>query len=331
MPQQTIRLGSTADVVSSVPYLLGFKPAESVVCVALHDKRVCMTARVDLADVEEVMPEVVEAFQRSNANRALVIGCSEALDALDLQTSTMRAAMALEGAGIDVHESVAVSHGEWLSLDDGRQGMVASDSPIALSFAQAQGGHLNSREAVMASCLADPETSRRLRAVDVSEPMHQVEAFAVLLGWQSGDADLAAASLYRDAIEPGFRDWLYWLMGYHFAADKAPIDPELKRIGIMAGEINGDGTAVDGEEIRCRVREWARNVWDDEPMLAAWPLTIGAFSSWLSGDGVRAKAFLERLHGLGLYESQYPGMAVTVEQMIHQGIGPERVLNAVAP
>jgi hypothetical protein len=57
-PLTRVRLGSPAELIASVPYLLGFHPHESVVAIGLRGRRsrVCLTLRLDLPAPESERP-----------------------------------------------------------------------------------------------------------------------------------------------------------------------------------------------------------------------------------------------------------------------------------
>jgi hypothetical protein len=65
---QTLRLTGPAELLTAVPYLLGFHPRESLVLVGLAGRRLIATARTDLADVTpEVVSDTIGKLQRSGA------------------------------------------------------------------------------------------------------------------------------------------------------------------------------------------------------------------------------------------------------------------------
>ena len=49
-PGRTHRISGPAELISAVPYLLGFHPAESLVLVGLRERMLSVTARMDLDD-----------------------------------------------------------------------------------------------------------------------------------------------------------------------------------------------------------------------------------------------------------------------------------------
>ena len=48
MNQDVVRVGSIAGIAASIPYLLGFQPAESLVIIGLETSRLVFTMRIDL-------------------------------------------------------------------------------------------------------------------------------------------------------------------------------------------------------------------------------------------------------------------------------------------
>ena len=73
----TVRLRSPGEIVSAVPFLLGFVPEASVVVIALRGRRMVLTCRADLDDVvgDSGPPEtIVAAVRRSGASDVLLIG-----------------------------------------------------------------------------------------------------------------------------------------------------------------------------------------------------------------------------------------------------------------
>lgn len=60
-PPARIRANSPADLLALVPYLLGFRPAESLVALLLRDGQVLLTARIDLPPADRA-DEVVDRF-----------------------------------------------------------------------------------------------------------------------------------------------------------------------------------------------------------------------------------------------------------------------------
>jgi hypothetical protein len=124
-----VRLGSPAEIVDAVPYLVGFRPERSLVVVSLRGPRcrVGLTVRVDLPEphqAKECVRQLVPHLERNGAWRAVVV--------LYPPTGGVRhpAVRALADAfpdrlaqtGIELADVLCVFDGRWWSLrcDDGR-------------------------------------------------------------------------------------------------------------------------------------------------------------------------------------------------------------------
>ena len=90
MTAPPIKLRSPADLLAVIPHLLGFVPNNAVVVVALKDKRIDLTQRMDLPDSDRAA-EVAQALAlhvlREEAEAALLVAYedtpSESLALLD--------------------------------------------------------------------------------------------------------------------------------------------------------------------------------------------------------------------------------------------------------
>lgn len=74
-----IRLSDPAELIAAVPHLLGFHPHDSVVLLALHGRRLGLTLRADLVDVEQTVLLAEQmllpmARQRPTGVAVIVIG-----------------------------------------------------------------------------------------------------------------------------------------------------------------------------------------------------------------------------------------------------------------
>ncbi len=72
----TLRISSPSDLITAVPYLLGFTPAESVVLVGLSGKRIAVTIRIDISDGEAGLTQAMGiAFEK--VEQVLLIAYTE--------------------------------------------------------------------------------------------------------------------------------------------------------------------------------------------------------------------------------------------------------------
>jgi hypothetical protein len=114
-PDTRFRLKSARDLIAVVPYLLGFHPADSMVAVAMTDRRVLFVARQDLPPpeaVDDAARELVAVVQRHNADRVAVIGYGPE----PAVTPAARAvAAAMRQAAVTVHDVLRVAEGRYAS------------------------------------------------------------------------------------------------------------------------------------------------------------------------------------------------------------------------
>ncbi|MBE7192966.1 MAG: DUF4192 domain-containing protein [Gordonia polyisoprenivorans] len=121
----TIRITTAADLVASIPALLGFVPTESMVMVVLRGERVLFTARHDLAAITNGhdAATLAETIAANGAERVLLIGIS---DEPSIVAHTEMVGH-LAGYAIDVHRQIHVStceHAtEYIDYATGETGM----------------------------------------------------------------------------------------------------------------------------------------------------------------------------------------------------------------
>jgi hypothetical protein len=74
----TLRLGSAADLLAAIPYLVGFHPVESLVLVGLAANRVSVTARLDLVDCGSAeLRHALGVLTRADSDGLLAVVFSE--------------------------------------------------------------------------------------------------------------------------------------------------------------------------------------------------------------------------------------------------------------
>lgn len=118
-----VKIGSPADMVGIIPYLIGFQPTESLVASCLHGERqrTGTTMRVDLpppADTIGYAEELAGRVAHENADEALVVCYTGACDVDDeLPRCELIDAVtdALGAEGIRVVDALLVRDGRWWS------------------------------------------------------------------------------------------------------------------------------------------------------------------------------------------------------------------------
>lgn len=111
-------LTSRDDIVVAVPYLIGFHPADSLVCIILQDQQLQMAVRLDLPQPAEIQEFAASAAQTAtvvsrHGSVAILIGYGPAdrvKPAADLLTA------ALSTASLNVREMLRVEEGRYWCL-----------------------------------------------------------------------------------------------------------------------------------------------------------------------------------------------------------------------
>lgn len=321
----TIRLRSPGEVVSAVPYLLGFSPDRSLVVIGLSGRRVVLTCRVDLSDVvdDRCSGSVVEALGRVAADRVLIV----AYDTERQRTEDALASMTgrLEPAGVRVLERISVVGDRW--FDEGcaderccpRGGVPVIDhdaAPSTMSLHAVSGGFRRDRAELVAECYPD----RPLLTAAIRSELHilrgrgpgmgaddAISPLRAVLGWGSGRtasaADLALATVAVG--DPLVRDVCYALVAPAMMGSSRPplrdLHRSLRRAGALAGDLDRAGGLRDGdarERVLDHLLGWVRNLPDDLPSTVMPALVLAATAHWCAGDGARARILVERARAL---------------------------------
>jgi hypothetical protein len=112
-----ISLSGPADLLTIIPFQLGFQPTQSVVVVCFHGKRLGLVARVDAVDhpvaavsAAQLLPTVLESSPSSVAVVGFETEPDESLPVLE------EVVTGLEQAQVIVRERLVVRDGRWRSL-----------------------------------------------------------------------------------------------------------------------------------------------------------------------------------------------------------------------
>ena len=342
---QRVRMRSPGEIVSAIPFLLGFVPDESLVLISLRGRRLGMTCRLDLDDVEpDALEMLVGAVQRDNGTA--VILAAFATDRSVTATTLSRVRGAMAGARLPVAEEVSVVGGRWFheACPDSRccppEGTPVADhdqAPSTLALGAATGGYRVDREDLAAQCLPHrPLLTQAIRAeldhpalAEDAQPETAVEDIAAVLGWRGPDeatpVQYARAALR--ARHPGVRDVWYALVAPGMMLDHRtelvePLHQSLAAIGAAAGDLSEDGILLDSEarnRILARLIAWVRDLPDDEPDVCMFPFVIAAMAHWCAGDGALARVLVERASAL---DAPRPGMLETLQMSLMHGVRP---------
>jgi hypothetical protein len=113
-PDPTVlRIREPGDILGLVPYLLGFHPSESLVVAFVRDRRIAVTARIDIAataDLEGLLDQLEQVGERVGSRSLVMIGYSEDEGIRDLMRDLA------DLIPWDLMDVLAVSGGRWWSV-----------------------------------------------------------------------------------------------------------------------------------------------------------------------------------------------------------------------
>lgn len=110
-------LTSPHDLLTAIPFLVGFKPADSIVLISLKEDAINLAMRIDF-------PEEISAFELANLSRHLMRNSAEAAIAVFYLPKDVtldhpviaELSKLLESLPIQLKESLVVQSGRWRSL-----------------------------------------------------------------------------------------------------------------------------------------------------------------------------------------------------------------------
>jgi hypothetical protein len=187
-----ISLSGPAELLTIIPFHLGFQPVRSVVVVCFHGKRLGLVARLDIVDVDlagEVVAQTLPTLLTGSPSSVAVVGFEdEAGEALPLLDAL---AAGFEAARVVVRERLVVRDGRWYAVgcdccpEEGRLLPEEADVPAVASYVALGRAVLPDREGLGA--LVEP--------LSPTEPRHDL-TLAAIEDWQCRYA--AAGGVVRD-------------------------------------------------------------------------------------------------------------------------------------
>ena len=351
-----ITLRGPDDIVTVLPYHLGYHPRDSVVAVSIRGRLLGLVARADLpppGHEDAVASGLVGPLVRDGASSVIVVGFEDEPDAA--RSTVLRIAEHLERAGVEVLDVTVVRDGRRFSPRCSKaccppEGVVLpepADVPGVAEFVARGRSPLGSRDAVDGLVEPDPVVSRGVAAAIVQRHRmpgrrlrrRSVVAWAeVLRRPRTDDAGSrprwgvpASESLLAD-LALGLRDiaWrdalIAWLAPGVLPVEDldAPVVRLLESSLPTWGGMGFESVEPTGrDEVLQRLLALCRCMPDEAPGEAAAVCTVVAHVAWAGGDGTVARAAVER--ALRLVPDYR--LAKLLERLIDNGIRfplPER-------
>lgn len=310
-------------IVASLPFIIGFSPADSLVVMWLDAGSVRLTMRLDLPpDGASHEPWIDAVMAHQRAHDEVIICVLPAAHQVErdesgrLRGQSLVASLLeiLRGTECGVRDALLVVDNRWWSYlcrepeccpAAGTEVDPAIADAVAARFALAGVARLPDRAAVLALCAANPERQaemlplvRRARIAEAADPARHPD------DWRDGAIDLVRAALLTPTPTDPHRDAevLVWL------CDTRVRDTVLWEVA----------HSVDHDPHRAFDR--AAGLLRCAPAGVVAPIgTVTALLAWLNGDGVRAVAALERVRE----EDPEYALAQLLGRSIAAGLSPK--------
>lgn len=318
-PRLTVR--STADLLSAVPYLLGFHPADSLVLLAMRDTRIVFVARGDLpepgdpAQLREAAEHLAAVIRRQGAQAVTIVGYGPA-DRVTPAVDQMEAV--IQRSGLMIFDALRVTEGRYWSYrcEEPRccppEGTPFDPAASTIAAAATFAGHVALPDrAALSSQVAPVEGADRAAMSEAT-----VRARQRLL-------DLLAAAPAGDptgirAVRAAGSAAVRLAEGRHRSRGRLR-DDEVAWLTVLLTHLPVRDHAWE----RIGPDDWQVTLWTDvlrrsEPGLAAAPGALLAFAAWRTGNGALAAVAVER----ALDDDPGYSMAQLMADVLNGGLPP---------
>jgi hypothetical protein len=314
-----VRISDPGELAAAVPHLLGFRPSESVVLIALGGRtgnRVGLTARADIPPPDlavKLAGDLVRRIRSDSPAAVVVALVSEAPDepagplgvfrpeaGLPHRPLLRALTAALTAAALPLREALLVRGGRWWSYDcPERCCAPGAGTPLPGGVTALEAASVVSGSVVAADREALVERIARLDG--------PARAAMEAVTWRVGDRHAAAASKDRNATAR--RSWATVQRAVERCrpgppGDRLP-DRDVARVLWALADVRVRDRALPlalGDDAPAAEILWTECTRRGPAPLDAAPATLLAVSAWLRGDGAMANVALERaLHSRPTY------------------------------
>ncbi|MBM0261068.1 DUF4192 domain-containing protein [Micromonospora sp. 4G55] len=309
-------LASPADLLTAVPYLLGFHPTDSLVLVGIAGPRVVVASRADLpapGDVtewaEQIEPSQLRLLDNAAATRAITIGYGPAAAVTPvMDTFTPR----LTAAGLDVLDALRVTDGRYFSY-------LCQDPACCPADGMPFDPHRSdvTMHAIVAGCHALPDRAALVASIapatgltraTITRATARARARRRAITTSQGPDRVIRAG--EDAVRAAFA---------RYADEQVLTDDELAWLTVLLPILAVRDAAWQATDSL----PWHTALWADvtrrvHPPLAAPPATLLAFAAWRRGEGALASVALDR----ALTADPTYSLAQLIDQALRAGLPP---------
>lgn len=303
--QPPVKVGSPAEILAAVPYLLGFHPTRSLVVIGARPPRdrIHVSFRYDLLDppdpahARELAAHAAAVFAREHVTVAIVVGYGPGT-LVTPPAEQFRAQLA--EVGVELREMLRVEDGRYWSYLCTDPGCCAADgvafdvstSLVAAQLTVAGNVTLPDRAALEATIapLGDPvRASMRQATVRAENRAASLIAEATRVGGKR-------RALLRPVIDDGLRA-VSEAVGTYRAGEAISDDDEIAWLTVTLADVRVRDDAwarMDPEYATAHRRLWTDVVRRAEPCYVPAPACLLAFTAWQAGDGALANVAIDR-------------------------------------
>lgn len=274
-----LRLTNPVDILSAVPFLLGFHPEESLVVLVLARTRLVVTARVDIGQDPEQLGEHLSTMAgRHGGDTAVVVGyCADPWYAGRVVEALIQALQPLEVAAALVADGC-----RWWPHCCSDTCLIDDGTPYDLEVTKV------AMRAVLAGMPALP--SRAALADSVAGPSK--EERAALAG-----TFREASAVVSDLTIDERATWMSLLVEEHCVHQRALTTRQCADLAVLAGDVSVRDIAAERirvEDAAIHVDLWRQVVGHTIAPFETAPLCLLALAGWVSGNGALQVVCMER-------------------------------------
>lgn len=324
------------EIASALPYLLGFRPQESVVLVALGGDggaEIRLTLRADLpppgadgALAGALADDLARRIVRDGSAAAIVAVVSEDGDLLDApggadlphRDLVHALVLGLDAAGVAVREALLVRGGRWWSFDCSHPccapgaGTPLEERVSTLAAASVAEGQVvaENREALAARLAPTRDDRGEVLAAVLEVGQECASRLREIGRGRLAEESWAAVTDAVARLGPGSRSRIS--------------DAAAARVAWGLRDVVVRDRAVElvlGDEARAAEQLWLECVRRMPPPLDVAPATLLALSTWLRGDGATAGLALQRARD---GDPDYQ-LAALLEDALDAGVPPTQL------
>ena len=280
MPEPTVlRIREPGDILGLIPYLLGFHPTESLVAAFVRQRRVVVTARVDLAaaaDLEALVDQFDAVADQVDTRALVLIGYSA-----DESVREMMRGLA-DLIPFDLVDVLAVSGDRWWSVCCDGDCCPTEGRPYDIET------HPLAAEAVMAGISATG-TRDDIRALTAGPPVGEQDRLS---------AAAQACADRTDHLSQRRRRRRVRQVVDRVLSTGGPTETEAVEIAVLVRDIGVRDEVwarMTRQNAEAYVTLWRRvvavSIWPYE----AAPLAMLGWAGWLDGNGALLNCCIDRL------------------------------------